>query len=307
MNFRSAFMLCTAWVVVSSIAPVAFADETAIRSAIVGYAEAFNKKDSKAISSMWAENGVHVNRESGERIEGRSKIEADLAQVFAASPNLRLTVNVDRVRMVSKEVAQVEGQTAVGTSDAEPSVSQFSAIAVLVDGKWLIDSIEEAALPVPSSAEDALAPLDWLVGKWVDSADGVIVETSFRWTENKTFLLRSFTVTPTEGNPSRGTQVIGWDPQNQRIRSWTFNSDGSFGDAVWSRNGDDWLIKSTQVLTDGRTASGNYLMTRAGDDSLQIELIGHEVDGEPVAASKPVIMTRADGPKSSTQPPPSRN
>lgn len=307
MNFRSGCMLCIALIVVNVIPSLARADEDAIRKAIAGYTDAFNKKDAKALGALWTENGVHVNRESGERIESRSKIEADLVQVFKTSPNLKLTVNVDRVRMINKDVAQIEGTTAVGTADAEPNVSTFSAIAVSSEGKWLIDTIEESSLPVPATAYDALSPLEWLVGKWVDNADGVTVETTFRWTEEKSFMIRSFTTQTAEGDSSRGTQIIGWDPQSQQIRSWSFNSDGSFGEAIWSRNGDDWVIKSTQVLTDGRSASGNYLLSRSGTDAIQIQLVGHEVDGEPVAASKPVVMARAAQPTSTGAAPSNRN
>jgi len=91
-----------------------------------------------------------------------------------------------------------------------------------------------------------------------------------------------------------GTQVIGWDPQQQQIRGWSFNSDGSFGESTWSRNGDSWMCKSIQTLATGETASGTYVMERPDDSSFTIQLIGHEVGGEPQPAGAPVRVVRVE-------------
>ena len=32
-----------------------------------------------------------------------------------------------------------------------------------------------------------------------------------------------------------GTQLIGWDPRIRQIRSWVFDSDGGFSEALWSQ------------------------------------------------------------------------
>ena len=40
-----------------------------------------------------------------------------------------------------------------------------------------------------------------------------------------------------DGFQLSGTEVIGWDPTSRSIRSWVFDSDGSFGQAVWTRRG----------------------------------------------------------------------
>ena len=70
------------------------------------------------------------------------------------------------------------------------------------------------------------------------------------------FLIRTI-VEQSDGQVSRaGTQIIGWDPRSEHIRSWDFNADGSFGDGTWSKNGGDWLVKSSQTLASGEAASG---------------------------------------------------
>jgi hypothetical protein len=215
---------------------------------------------------------------------------------------------VDRVRLIKPDVASVEGQTTLVTTDAEPVESVFSAILVHQDGKWVIESAEESPLPRPATPEDALSDLEWLVGHWVDDGEDARVDTSIQWSQDRAFLLRSFVVQTAEGATQRGTQVIGWDPRSQEIRSWTFNSDGSFSDATWSKNGEDWLIKSSQTLADGQAASGTYVLTRVNDDSISLQLIGHEIEGQPQPSGEPVTVTRvADDAQATTATVPASN
>ena len=99
-------------------------------------------------------------------------------------------------------------------------------------------------------------------------------------------------VRASEGVPQTGTQRIGWYPRSRGVRSWWCNSDGSFGDGSWTKSGDEWFIKSSQTLADGRAASGTFVLSRVDNDSVTLRLIGHEVDGEPQLAGKTVSMIR---------------
>jgi len=66
------------------------ASEAAIREFVRTYVDAFNKQDLQAVSATWAEGGTHVDRETGDRTEGREAIRADLAEVFKDSVKTRL-------------------------------------------------------------------------------------------------------------------------------------------------------------------------------------------------------------------------
>lgn len=290
MKTLSKFVLPLA--VIGVWAPMLRADESAVREFVAGYVKAFNEHDLEAVTSMWAGNAVHTDRDTGERTEGCEEIVADVAMTFKTQPDARLAGRVDRVRMVKPDVASVEGQTTFLAPGAAPSQANFTAILVKEDGQWRIDSIEESAVPQPTTAQDALAQLSWLVGRWVDNGDGVRVDTTVRWTTNNAFLLRSFVVQTPNGVAQQGTQVIGWDPRSREIRSWSFNSDGSFGDGTWTKSGEQWLIKSTQTLADGEAASGTYVLTRVDDDTITLRLIGHEVEGQPRPATEAVTVVR---------------
>ena len=288
--------------VAASLCASVRADEAAIRKTFDAYVQAFNEKKLDAVASYWAEQATHVDRETGERTEGRKAIRADIAKVFKERPGTMLAGRVDRVRFIKPDVAAVEGETSVGENGEEPAVSTFSAILVQQDGKWLIDSIEEMPLPRPSTAHDALQELQWLVGQWVDQSDAVRVDTTIRWTADRAFLLRSFVVEDKDGIARQGTQIIGWDPRSNDIRSWTFNSDGSFGDGTWSKSGEDWLIKSSQTLSDGRAASGTFVLTRVDDDTLSLKLIGHQIEGEPQPTNEAVKVMRVVPKKKAASP-----
>lgn len=274
------------------LATPACADEAAVKKMINDYANAFNQKDLNTVIGYWTEKGVHIDRESNERTEGREAIKEDLATAFADRPGTKLLGRIESIRFVKPDVASVVGDVTISNPGADPTHTAFSAILVSSDGKWMIDEIEESPVPVAPSSYDALQDLEWLIGRWVDDGEQTRVDTMVRWAANQAFLLRSFTVSNADGETFEGTQVIGWDPRSREIRSWTFQGDGGFGDATWTKSGDDWLVKSSQTLPDGRAASGTFVYTPVGDDEISVRLIGHEIEGEPQPAGGSVTIRR---------------
>lgn len=291
MMTRSQFFALPVLLATALGAP-AQAEEDSIREFFTSYIEVFNKHDADSVAALWRSQATHVDLETGERREGREAVTSDLANLFEEKPDVRLAGSIDRIRVITNDVARVEGQTTVSTADAEPAVSAFTAILVKQEGNWLIDSVEEMTTPQPPTSYDALRDLEWLVGRWVDESDEARVDTTVRWSSNRAFLIRSFRVSLDGEAVQEGTQVIGWDPRAGQIRSWKFDSDGSFGDGIWSQSGEDWMIKSTQTLADGQAASGTFVLARIDDDALTLRLIGHEVEGEPVPKSEAVRMVR---------------
>ena len=78
--------------------------------------------------------------------------------------------------------------------------------------------------------------LEWLVGDWVDEGDHGVVHTTCRWSDDKSFLLREFTI-KVPGQPiSSGAQRIGWDAGREQFRSWVFDSDGGHSEGLWTED-----------------------------------------------------------------------
>ena len=265
-----------------------------VRAAMRTYVEAFNSNDAAAVSALWAENAVYVDRETGDRLEGREALHQDFAGLFEDRPGIRLAGEVISVDFITDDVALVEGRATVFVADAEPNQASFSASFVRDGSVWMMHSVHESNLPEPETAGAALEDLEWMLGRWVDDSDAnLTVDTTVKWAPGGSYIIRAYVVHGDEGVQREGTQIIGWDPRAYEIRSWTFNSDGSFGDGVWSQVGDTWHVKSTQTLADGAAASGTYVITATDDDSMSIQLIGHEIDGTPQPSSDVVSVVRS--------------
>jgi hypothetical protein len=154
---------------------------------------------------------------------------------------------------------------------------------------------------VETAADDArqaspLDELEWMIGQWVDEGEDSKITTACSWTKNRKFLARSFSVA-IEGQVSlEGTQVIGWDPIARRIRSWTFDSEGGFGEGRWTRDGDRWLVKASFVLASGERASALNVITYVDQDAFRWQSISREVDGEllPNIPEVTVVRQKAD-------------
>lgn len=280
--------LSTVWLAANVVA----ADEVQIGNSLNEFVAAFNEKNAEKLAACWTETATHTDRETGERTEGRAAIQADFTKVFTAQPGIKLSASMTRAKMVTADVAQVEGQTTVIGGDGVPVESVFSAIMTRSGEKWLFDSIEETTAPIPATPADALQQLEWLVGEWTDESGDVKVRTTFRWSANRAFLLRSFVAESADGNVLEGTQVIGWDANLLQIRSWTFNSDGSFGASTWSKNENSWLAKSSQTSANGDVSSGTYVLEQVDENSFTLQLIGHEINGEPQPASSAATINR---------------
>lgn len=268
------------------------ADEQAIRQNVARYLEAFQKRDAAALAALWAPDAVYVSSRSGERVQGREAIQQELEGVFAEDSEVAIDVSVSSIRFLTDDVAVEEGVAHVTRQDQPVSRTTYSAIHVKRDGQWLLDSIRETELPSPPSNFEYLEALDWMVGEWVDEDDNARIETRCQWTRNKNFLTRSFTVEIEGTVELEGTQVIGWDAANGRIRSWVFDSDGGFGEGTWSQQGDRWVINGKATLPDGRTGSSVFIITKIDDNSFTWQSVSREVDGEILPNVEPVTIVR---------------
>jgi hypothetical protein len=151
---------------------------------------------------------------------------------------------------------------------------------------------KEPAAPV-AERETPLDALDWLVGDWVAVGEESTTEFSCHFTKNKAFLLRSFRTFKKDGMGLSGMQVIAWDPAQESIRSWTYDSDGGFGEDTWSQSGDRYTIRAKYTLPDGGTGSAMHLLTYVNDDACTWQSVNREIDGEFQPDSAQIVVVRA--------------
>jgi uncharacterized protein (TIGR02246 family) len=271
--------------------PASGSESSGVEDFLKSYTAAFNTGDAAQLGELWCEDATWESAVTGERAAGREEILADFADYFAENTGAKLTGTVDSKQEVVEGVVCLDGQTTLMLPGAEPVLGTYHAVLKADGGKWRLCRVVESAAPVLETTYTKLESLEPLVGEWEDNGDGPLVHTTFRWGTGKSFLIRSFTVED-EGVTSQGTQVIGWDPRAGTVRSWTFNSDGSFGEGTWSHSAGEWTGRLSQTMADGSTASATQVVRMIDNNTLEVETVGREVAGEPLPSTPPIRMTR---------------
>jgi hypothetical protein len=155
---------------------------------------------------------------------------------------------------------------------------------------------DEAIVAVESTtAEAPLDTLDWLVGSWAGNTEKGAVEFSCKFSKNNAFLIRSFRILNESDVAMSGMQVVAWDPAQERIRSWTFDSDGGFGEDIWTQADDRYTMRSKYTLADGGTGSAINVMTYVDDDNFRWKSTNREIDGELQPDTDEVVVSRIAG------------
>jgi uncharacterized protein (TIGR02246 family) len=266
--------------------------EAAIRQSAPAYVRAFNARDSKALAEQWSPDAVYVNRSTGEEVVGRKAIAAQFDSLFKEHPNLKLEVRVESIRFLSPNVAVEQGTSKFLSPQDEPEEIDYTAVYVQRDGKWLLDRVTDDERQVVPSHSEQLKTLEWLVGHWVDQDEEARIETDCNWAKNQNFLVRSFTVAIEDQIDMSGMQIIGWDPVAKGIRSWTFDSDGGFAEATWTRRGGRWFIHNRGVLADGQTTTMVNVVKPVDDNSFTWQTIERTVGGELLPNIAEVTIVR---------------
>jgi uncharacterized protein (TIGR02246 family) len=236
------------------------AEEKAIRATAAAYTKAFNAGDAKAIAALWTEDGELIDAE-GKVSRGREAIAKEFADFFTQQPGMTIEITTDSFRLISKDVAVENGTVRVKPAAGGPTrISQYTAVHVNKDGKWLMAEVKESQ-STPSSNYVYLRDLEWLIGSWASQNDDVTVETAYAWTANKNFIHRTYTVKKGGKVTHTGHEIIGWDPSLGQIRSWLFNSEGNFGADFWTLDGKHWAIEAKSVHRDGSQTASTKILT----------------------------------------------
>jgi uncharacterized protein (TIGR02246 family) len=245
---------------------------------IGSYAEAFNSGDPAAVAAFYSED-VHYTDEQGGTLDGRAAVDKTLRVAFSRQKGAKLEFEIQRARMLGKNVLTVEAISAVIFPDNGREFSR-SELTWLRDGDaWRIAEAADRFMVDPDIGQQALSQLAWMEGTWKDDVAGTTVETRVTWTPGRRFLTRSFTVTEEGGGPVESTEIIGFDPILGVIRSWNFDNAGGFGEGLWIREGDRWSIRAKSTLPSGGTASAQHVIRRIDDDRFSWQSVSRTIDG----------------------------
>lgn len=266
----------------------------AIKQQAKSYERAFNQGDAKALSELWSEDGEYVNPESGIVVKGKDAIEKELQSSLKERENAQIEIKINAISFPKRNQAVETGIAVVTLNGEVLSQTAYKAIYEKKNGNWLIIQVREVESFDPPTQYEHLKELEWLIGNWVDQDEDVTIATICQWDKYKNFLTQQFTVTVEGKQEQEGRQVIAWDPANQKIRSWVFDSDGGFGTGTWKKKTTSWVVEASHTLADGRQASAVNIYTPINQNSYTWESVGREVGGELLPNIGPVTVVRKE-------------
>ena len=246
----------------------------------------------QALAQHWSPDAVYTNRATGEEVVGRAAIGEQFTTLFKNQPELKLDVSVASVQFVSPNVAVEHGTAKTLAPNLAPESIDYTAVYVQRDGKWLLDRVTDSASPAAPTNYERLKVLEWMVGEWTGDTPEAAVAVECRFTKNQNFLTRSFSLSTGDDVQFSGMQIIGWDPAAKSIRSWTFDSNGTFAEATWKQKGEKWFIHNRGVLPDGRTATMINVMKPVDENSFTWQTIERTAGGELLPNIEEIVIVR---------------
>lgn len=289
---------CLTTLVTVAAAPQAWAAEDTLAATLAAEGEAtvkaFNAGDADALAHMFLESGEVVDEDGGV-VFGRQAIQELFGRFFTRFPRATLAMEIVSVRPLGSGLAIEEGVRRITTADGAAAQVRYVAVRSKQADRWSIASYREYAddpLPTP---REMLAPLEWLVGEWVDESGEGKTAIHYDWTPDGNFLVGEYDLTVGGTSGGRSVQRIGFDPVQGTLRSWTFDSDGGFSEGEWSAFADGWLIRSQATMPDGSTGRATVTITPRDADHFVVESKdrvvagGREQDFRMVVARKPPL------------------
>jgi uncharacterized protein (TIGR02246 family) len=290
----SAALAATGQVAPAAAQPAANPEEKGIRDGVGAFAKLYGDANAAALADMFLDDGTIIDPE-GTATRGKAAIAAMYNESFQGSPGLKVEPMVDEIRFLTADVARVDGRSRLSSASGDATeFTRFSTLLVRQNGAWRIAEIREYAAPAADiTPSERLKPLEWMVGDWVDEGGNNRVQSSIRWADKQSYLVRTYTVEIQGEKASSGTMFIGWDPQTGQIKSWLFDSNGGHGEGLWTRTGDnEWVVKAQGVMYDGRPNSATQIHTIINTDSVKTSSIDRIIGGEVAPDINDVVMVR---------------
>ncbi len=266
--------------------------EAEIRQAVQAYVDAFNAGQADRVAGYWSENGLYVDRTTGERTEGREAMAVQFKALLAGEGGApQLAVSTESIEFVSPRVALERG-TAILTQGDDVTETAYTVVYVKDGGQWLMDRVSEESIVSEPTHYENLRELEWMIGEWVDDDVQFTVSMVCDWTRKQNFISRTFSVSNDEEVLSSGLQIVGWDAKQEQIRSWLFDSDGGFITGTWTKSDERWVVQSVATLADGSTGSFTSIFRPIDENSYAWQKINRVVEGTLLPNIDEVIIRR---------------
>lgn len=259
------------------------------------YEAAYAKADVTALAGFFTEDAEYTS-DDGRSFQGRAAIEGCLRAAFTGNKGSRIAIFPDTVKVLTPDVVVEKGSTVVTSGEGETAEALYTAVHLKKDGQWKISQLVETPSP-ETKPSDQLSQLSWLIGAWseADKDAGLTINSSYQWARGGSFITRNVTVKRGDDAVLEGWQIIGWDPVEEGVRSWTFDGEGGYAEGRWTREGERWLSRETGYAADGSRTASDQTITRAGDDKFYWESGNRTLDGDPQPGIGRIEIHRVKG------------
>ncbi|MFG0264486.1 MAG: hypothetical protein ACF8AM_04950 [Rhodopirellula sp. JB055] len=260
----------------------------AVRERLKQYTDAFNNRNFESLSQFLASDVRYQDTSSGREAQSATEMIDLIRAAVTAEPTLKLSATIDSVEQKESNLATVRGTTTLSSDQAPEEVSSFEITLSRPAAEWVITSVIETSTELSEPA-NPIESLEWLVGTWKEEGDEGL-HSNIKFVPGKRFLLRTFQM-GSDADPI-GYEMIGYDPKSNRVKSWTYFADGSFGNGYWAGEEDHWRMEMTQTLIDGGQATATCIVRPIDHDTMTVRIISRVVDGRPLPNGKAVTLKR---------------
>jgi uncharacterized protein (TIGR02246 family) len=259
-------------------------EESAVRAAVDSYTSAFNNGNLDGVLAHVASDADFID-DSGKQYKGKADLAEVLKHSLADLKGSKLKSTISSIRFLRPDVAVVDGKADVTAPDGTTDSGRFTSTWTKSDGKWSLSCVRNLrgspATPEPAAA--ALHQLEWLIGDWTHEGTSYLVQVKGRWALDKSFLVLEYTARGKDGEDLTVLQYFAWDPADEVIRSWFFDSKGGNGGGDWARDGNTWTADWRGELADGRPASSVNSIQFIDDKTFLFRSVDREIDGLSLA------------------------
>ena len=254
-----------------------------VKTATEAYVAAFNEGKADRIGEFWAEDADYTTSE-GQLYRGRKAIQELMSADSEAEGRAKLKIADALVRMLKPDVALQDGVLEFAAADGVIDRSRYTAVWLKGEKGWKLTSVRDlGALPeimAPQVRENPLQQLEALVGEWKAEDELASIQLNATWKLNHQFLEFDYKVTPKTGEAFTVLQLIGWDPVEETVRSWYFDSHGGHGSGLWEKTETGWSVISSGATATGLLGGAVYNYEVAGK-TLTLAITSREVAGQP--------------------------
>ena len=267
-------------------------DQEQIARRLEEFTNAFNQGKSGNVSSYWSDNPEIVAPITGQVIEGRAAVSQFIQNKIDRMKGQTIHFEPQKIELPTEDSAIVEGVVQIFQNGKLIDRQARRVVLLKTDSQWKLDSISEIPVDVAPTAYDHLKGLEWLIGHWKDEDDNVTILLNGKWDKFKNFIIQSFDMKIYGVDTLEGMQIIGWDPIEQKIRSWIYDSDGGFGEGHWTQTEKGWKSTTTFTLSSGEKATSTNIYTDIGDKSYSYTSIDRKVNNTSLPNIEPTTVSK---------------